>query len=277
MCSHSVPSRASSSVPVDHLPRRRKDRALGGAPPRPTRCRPAPRSRRSTAATCLRPLHLASVLPPFAHAPANLRPRHRRVRLHHDRSSARWRARCTRTGSSPPSRTAAGSSGPASSASGPNTCGTSSRLRSSSTSLSPSVRRICRRQDLDLVARHAARLGALRNLEQLVARRHARSARSPPSRSAASSRDQRQHASARRTSVPRLTVRSRILRSCTKSSAGVAVGHHARAIRRRDRSGRSTRNGRWCSCRPRRPVFVERDAVALLRRVDLARACRRRR
>ena len=165
-------------------------------------------------------------------SPARLRPRS---------SSARSRARCRRTGSSTAVSNGSRKLWPGIMSVGPNICGTSSRLRSSSTSLRPSVRRMRRRQDLDLVAGHAPRLGALRNLEQLVARRHARSARSPPSASAATARAASGHAAIQR--AAHAHSRSRILRSCTKSSAVWPYGIR-RAACRRDRSGRWTRNGR---------------------------------
>ena len=78
-----------------------------------------------------------------------------------------------------------------------------------------------RRQDLHLVAGHAARVGALRNLEQLVARRHLDGREARPAQ-------HRQHREQRHRDPPRAFRshwRSRILRSCTKSSDGVAVRH----------------------------------------------------
>ena len=114
MCSHSVPSRASSSVPVTTCPGRREDHALRGHDRRPTRCATTTAITTIDGSACLRPFILLLFSHHFTHAPANLRPRHRRVRLHDDRHlSARVR-RARELVARAPSRTAAGNSGPAS-------------------------------------------------------------------------------------------------------------------------------------------------------------------
>ena len=151
---------------------------------------------------------------------------------------------------------------------GPNICGTSSRLRSSSTSLMPERQADRVGQDLDLVARHPARPGA--RAESRTARRASRArrrqrgpaerrpARAPRPAAAPASRT-RAASPGRRRASPRRHFASSSLMSCTKSPASRPKGIIARslpvAVDQEDRRGVVHR--RSCSpdaapCRRRR-------------------------
>ena len=174
------------------------------------------------------------------------RPRSRGKRLDDDghlparvRRAGELIARCER-------RTAVGSSGRASSGSVRRSAGTSSRFRSTRTSRTPRVRRISSGRISDLVAGHAARPGALRDLEQLR-----RASPSGPARSAA------QAISARARSRPTTAI-ARAAPSRLEQDLDVVhvvvgrvpVRHQRAQLALRDRSGRCTTSGRTRSSSP---------------------------
>ena len=110
--------------------------------------------------------------------------------------------------------------------------------------LTPSVRRIVVGQDLDRVAGHPAGPGALRDLEELVARWRTRSganAAQPSHDERASAepgqRDCASAAAARAHSFSRIRRRARSRRACARTAS-------ARAAALRGRSGRCTRSAR---------------------------------
>ncbi len=201
MCSHSVPSRTSSTVAGDDLPGRRKDDAVAS-----TSTSSHHSATMSTAITAsdgstrfmTLPLvfrrnctALANVLS----TPAQPGPRRRRHAARRRWSSVRWRAPCTQTGSSAAHRERQAEAlarhhqrrAEDSAARRPGCC-------SSSTSLHAERQADLGGQDLDLVAGHAARPGALagsrtaasRDAERIGA--SAAHAAMPSSRDASSSR-----------------------------------------------------------------------------------------
>ena len=136
----SVPSSDQLERAGDDLPGRREDDAAACARRPPTRRRSAARSPPPTAGVCLNPAHVDRRCPqpiasPAPDPPAQPRPRRGGKRIDDDRHLS---ARVRRAGeliARTPARTAAGSSGPASSASGrrsaarrPGSCSTSTSL-----------------------------------------------------------------------------------------------------------------------------------------------------